>query len=396
MNTQPVAPRESQHGPDPVPRGWFQRSAISHPILLLLAVATPFVWITQMGSAVAGLDLMPAKLAELLLLVGLATAIARAADQRRGVRQLFAGLLRWRLGWRYLLLVAAMPLLTVGVALATGSLASPANGWFSVALTYLMFLAVGAVTANLWEETVWGGFVQGRLMARHGLLVGSLLTAVPVFLIHLPLAFEANGWSGTTWQDALITWGVLLVAAPFQRYLIGTLLIDTGGSTLAAGLIHASINAAGAMVVVTGGWQMRARPDPAHPRGRGLPPLAGALGDRRVRPGRHPGVRSRPAHRSRGIPVTTVVAGPEAGLVAPLPAGDDGSAAPRHATAGPLGAVLLEEDTDPAAGVQNREPGRRRQDDDGDGRLACGEEGAGRGPAQIGRDGPHHPRNPWR
>ena len=125
MNTQPVVPESPEHGPDAVPRGWFQRAAISHPILLLLAVATPFVWITQMGSAVAGLDLMPAKLAELLLLVGLATAISRAADQRRGVRQLFAGLLRWRLGWRYLVLVAAMPLLTVAVAVATGTLDSP-------------------------------------------------------------------------------------------------------------------------------------------------------------------------------------------------------------------------------------------------------------------------------
>ena len=86
--------------------------------------------------------------------------------------------------------------------------------------------------------------------------MGSLLTAVPVFLIHLPLAFETDGWSGTTWQNVLVTWGVLLVAAPFQRYLIGTLLVDTGGSTLAAGLIHASINAAGAMVVVPGGWQL--------------------------------------------------------------------------------------------------------------------------------------------
>ena len=51
-------------------------------------------------------------------------------------------------------------------------------------LTYLLLLAVGALTGNLWEETVWGGFVQGRLMARHGLLTGSLLTALPVFLIH--------------------------------------------------------------------------------------------------------------------------------------------------------------------------------------------------------------------
>jgi membrane protease YdiL (CAAX protease family) len=222
----------------------------------MLVVVTPFVWLTQMGSAVAGLDLMPAKLAELLLLVGLAAAIARAADGRRGIRQLFAGLRRWRLGWRYLLLLVAMPLLTLAVAAVTGTLSSPADGWFSVVMAYAVFLVFGAVTANLWEETVWGGFVQGRLMARHGLLVGSLLTAVPFFLIHLPLAFETNGWRGTTWQDALITWGVLLLAAPFQRYLIGTLLVDTGGSTLAAGLMHASINAAGALAVVTGGWQM--------------------------------------------------------------------------------------------------------------------------------------------
>ena len=27
------------------------------------------------------------------------------------------------------------------------------------------------------EETAWSGFVKGRLMARHGLLVGSLLMA---------------------------------------------------------------------------------------------------------------------------------------------------------------------------------------------------------------------------
>ena len=167
-----------------------------------------------MASALAGVDVMPAKLAELLLLVGLAIAITRATDGRGGVRQLFAGLLRWRLGRRYLVLVVSMPLLTVGVAAGTGTLHEPPGGWVAVGLSYLFFLALGAVTGNLWEETVWGRFVQGRLMARHGLLVGSILTAVPVFLVHLPLAFETNGWHGTTWRDALINWGVLLIAAP--------------------------------------------------------------------------------------------------------------------------------------------------------------------------------------
>ena len=75
-----------------------------------------------MASAVAGIDLVPAKLAELLVLLGLAAVITWVADRRGGVRQLFAGLLRWRLGWRYLLLVVAMPLLTGGVALASGTL----------------------------------------------------------------------------------------------------------------------------------------------------------------------------------------------------------------------------------------------------------------------------------
>ncbi len=255
MTTSHSTTAPVQNRLDPPPRGWFGRTATSRPILLLLSLGIAFVWITQMASALLEVDLMPAKIAELLILVALAITITRAGDGRSGVRQLFAGLTRWRLGWRYLVLVLAMPLLTVGVALGTGTLRQPPGGWATVGLTYLFFLAVGAITGNLLEETVWGGFVQGRLMARGGLLLGSLLTAVPFFLIHLPLAFEEHGWRATTGRDVLITWGVLLVAAPFQRYLIGTLLVDTGGSTLAAGLMHASINAAGAMAVIPGGWQ---------------------------------------------------------------------------------------------------------------------------------------------
>jgi membrane protease YdiL (CAAX protease family) len=255
MSTSSVSPTTAVRPVVPEPRGRLRRTATTHPVLLLLGVATVFVWVTQLGSALAGVDLMPAKAAELLVLLGLAVGITRVSVGRGGVRQLFAGLLRWRLGWQYLVIALAMPVLTLGVAVATGTLHTPPGGWVAVGTTYLFFLALGAVTGNLWEETVWGGFVQGRLMARRGLLVGSLLTAVPFFLVHLPLAFETNGWAGTTWRDAAITWGVLLVAAPFQRYLIGMLLVDTGGSTLAAGLMHASINAAGAMAIVPGGWQ---------------------------------------------------------------------------------------------------------------------------------------------
>jgi uncharacterized protein len=226
-----------------------------HAVAVLLTVGIAFVWITQLGSLLAGVDVMPAKIAELVVLLGGATWISYRVGGRSEIRRLYAGLTRWRLGWRYPMLVLAMPLLTLSVALATRTLHPPAAGWGSVILPYLLFLVLGAVTGNLWEETVWGGFVQGRLMAARGLLIGSLLTAVPFFLMHLPLAFEVNGWHGTTWHDALLDWGLILLAAPFLRYLIGTLLVDTAGSTLAAGLMHASFNAAGAMVVIPGGWQ---------------------------------------------------------------------------------------------------------------------------------------------
>jgi hypothetical protein len=101
----------------------------------------------------------------------------------------------------------------------------------------------------------WTGFVQSKLMVRQGLLRGSLLAAIPVFAIHLPLAYESNGLAGTRWQDALLNWGLLLVALPFFRYLAGVLMLDTHGSVLAVGVLHASFNASGGLAVVPAGWQ---------------------------------------------------------------------------------------------------------------------------------------------
>src|SRR4029453_392269 len=104
-------------------------------------------------------------------------------------------------------------------------------------------LIFGAVLGNVWEETAWAGFAQSRLMDRHGLLRGSLLTAIPFALIHLPLAFEGHRVGGTSGRDLAITWAVLILAAPVMRYLLGMTLLGTGGSVLAVGILHASFNA---------------------------------------------------------------------------------------------------------------------------------------------------------
>lgn len=227
-----------------------------HPTGVFLVLAIGLTWATQAAFLAAGRDVTPALLAELVFLLGGATTVTALTQGRAGVRRLFAGLLRWRLGvGRYAVLLLAMPVLTLGVAAATGTLRSPTGGWPALVVSYLvMTLLVGALLGNAWEETAWSGFVQGPLMARRGLLAGSLLTAIPFFLIHIPLAFEAHGWHGTTWGEAGLDWALLALAAPFFRYLAGTVLVDTGGSVLAVALLHASFNASGAMAAV-GGWQ---------------------------------------------------------------------------------------------------------------------------------------------
>lgn len=234
-------------------RGYARR----HPVTAFLAIAIGVTWPAQFVSLANGWDLTPALLLELVVLLGGATAVAGWEAGRAGIRRLFASVVRWRIGWgRAVLLVTAMPALTFLVAGATGTLRTPPDGWGSLVALYLFDTFVyGLLLANLWEELAWGGFVQGRLLARHGLLTGSLLTAVPFVLIHLPLGFQQHGWHGTTWAQAGVNWALLALTAVFFRYLAGALLVDTGGSVLAVGLLHGSFNAAGSMAAVQGDWQ---------------------------------------------------------------------------------------------------------------------------------------------
>jgi membrane protease YdiL (CAAX protease family) len=241
---------------EPRPRRSIREVAVRRPVLTFCLIAVGLTVGLQMTLLLAGLSVLPGKAAELLILAGLAALITAWIGGRRAVGQLFAGLLRWRIGvGRWLLLLLGMPVLSIAVGALTGTLTPAPQGWANIALVYLEFLFLIGATASLWEETAWAGFVQTRLMARHGLLRGSMLAAVPFFLIHLPLAFESNGWAGTSWNEALLDWGLLLVSLPFFRYLAGMLLVDTKGSVLAVAVMHASFNSSGAMAVVPGGWQ---------------------------------------------------------------------------------------------------------------------------------------------
>lgn len=236
-----------------------RRRIAARPVAAFLVIATGLTWAALILSIALVGNALPGILAELLILLGTAVLVTAAADGRPGVRALFRQTVRWRVGagW-YVAAVLALPVLTILIAAATGTFHPPAGEWASVAGAYLLnTVVIGALLGNMWEELAWTGVVQRRLMEGHGMVAGSLLTAVPFALIHLPLAFAEKGFMGTPWSEVALAWGVLLVFAPLFRLLVGITYLGTGQSLLIVALLHASFNASEQtkLPVFDGAWQ---------------------------------------------------------------------------------------------------------------------------------------------
>ncbi len=231
------------------------------PVLVFLLFALGLGWLIMGSALVAGIPIVPVPL--LLVMFGAllpaALIVTRRADGPGAVRRLLRRTLLWRFGLgRWAVVLFAVPVLTIAFAAVSGTLATPEGGWAREVGVYLFStLVIGLLLLNLWEELVWSGFMQSRLMAHRGLLVGSLVTALFFAAIHVPLTFEANDG----WTDVAVSLGVLFGMAPVYRYLLGMHLLDTGGSILAVGVQHASWNASQSLGSVDGGtteWQVLA------------------------------------------------------------------------------------------------------------------------------------------
>jgi membrane protease YdiL (CAAX protease family) len=228
-------------------------------VAAFVIIAIGLTWAAQILSILILGNVVPGLLAELLILLGAAVLVSAAVGGRAGIRHLFRGVVHWRAGagW-YAIALLAVPVLTLLIAAATGTFHPPGEGWAALLGNYLFNTVVfGALLANVWEELAWTGLVQRRLMQRRGLLLGSLLTAIPFALIHLPLAFAEKGFTGTPVQDVLFNWAVLFLVAPVFRLLAGITYLETGGSILIVGLLHASFNASGStkLTAFDGEWQ---------------------------------------------------------------------------------------------------------------------------------------------
>src|SRR5918997_6135277 len=220
-----------------------------HPLAAFLVLAVGMGWPLLSVPALTAHGVLPggalpeepfALGTTLLVMLPAALRVTAVADGPGAVRALLRRAVRGRFGagwWAAVLL--ALPVLTLTVGLVAGAgvrtgdlLAMLGRGAFSVVTAVLL--------VHLWEETVWAGFFQGRLEQRHGLLPAAALTAVPFAAVHLPLAFIGELTAGRL----ALAIGALFVLAVLMRLLVGVTVRGAAGSLLAAGLVHASFNAA--------------------------------------------------------------------------------------------------------------------------------------------------------
>jgi uncharacterized protein len=169
----------------------------------------------------------------IVIAAGLAgLGMTAATEGRLGLRQLRAGLARWRLG-RWWLLLLLPPLAIFLVLTALRLLVSP-----DFAPQFLIFGIGAGILAGLFEEIGWAGFAYPRLRMRFGALGGALLLGVLWAFWHFPVVDSLGSASphGAAWPAFFASFVALIVAL---RILIAWLYVNTG-SVLGAQLLHAS------------------------------------------------------------------------------------------------------------------------------------------------------------
>jgi uncharacterized protein len=172
-----------------------------------------------------------------------AVAITAIVDGRRGLRDLGARMIRWRVPAVWFL-VACTPLLTGALGIAVLTIVAPDTvtvralrsfpglpdiGWFGV-------FAMALVINGFGEEVGWRGFVWPRLRPRRTLGGAALVLAVPWAIWHLPTFWLATGMD----LDLFVVPG--WVAGLAAGAVVLGWMYERTDSLLVVALFHACLN----------------------------------------------------------------------------------------------------------------------------------------------------------
>jgi membrane protease YdiL (CAAX protease family) len=146
-----------------------------------------------------------------------AVVVTALVDGRAGLRELWARVTRWRVGWRWWAVVAGtLSLVLVGVIvpLLTGG-DVPALDAFTRysgvgAISPLGVVVVVLLVNGLGEETGWRGFAVDRLLRDHSFTWTALVVAVAWGGWHLPFFWMVAGFRGM--GPLAVGWAVALIA----------------------------------------------------------------------------------------------------------------------------------------------------------------------------------------
>lgn len=172
-----------------------------------------------------------------------ALIVAIFAEGSQGVKRLFKGIVKWRVGGRYYLFAIGLPIILFAVAVVVSRIIQGA--WPDLGLLaevdYLprlgIPLAMGLwlLTFGLAEETGWRGFLLPRLQANRTAMSASIFLGVFWAFWHLPAFF---------YRDTLLAMGIFLGFPMLLFTLLVTSVIftwlynSTQGSLLIVTLFH--------------------------------------------------------------------------------------------------------------------------------------------------------------
>jgi CAAX protease family protein len=225
---------------------------VRHPLLAFFACAFALAWLVWVPIICSSRGWLPFPIPRDMALIGAWAPTASSilltgmAGGKAGLRSLFAGLGRWKVGVQWYAFALFGPGIITLAALGLhrllgGSIPETVHltPWYAPLLTFAtcfpLFLILGGPLA---EELGWRGYALPRLLARRGRLAAALLLGLLWGVWHLPLFWIPDGGSGQGPTDFFL----FLLEITAWSVLWTWVYINTRGSVLLCVLLHAAAN----------------------------------------------------------------------------------------------------------------------------------------------------------
>ncbi len=220
-----------------------------YPITWFYILAFGMSWLGMISAVLASRGIAPFYRPYFLVLsiffaIGPALAaviVSRVTYGKRGVGDLLKGLIRWRVGlvWYILVVLGSVGLLTLAQVVTrllglTVTIAVPQVNLsiFGFGVNFL---------ANTCEEIGWRGFALPHLQKRYNALIATLIVGTLWALWHLPLVFLV----GNPMSEYPFLWFLIIVT---NAFIYTWIYNSTKGSILLVALFHGSLNIGSAFI----------------------------------------------------------------------------------------------------------------------------------------------------